>query len=171
MKVTKTHSQPVAPKSASELSTSEQDTILKLVGKEKAAKKPGKGPIVARYMIVPGPIVARYLVIPPWGTIEAHQSVINKVSKDGKISAADATLIAKLFNRDIKEGDKVDRNIRPDVAKFLHAALDEKWMSAKAKDILFGQGGPGYIPEKPVPCYIMPPHRPGNPIYILPPKK
>lgn len=133
-----------------------------------------KPPIVARYMIVPGPIVAKYMIVPPWAGIDAHQAVINKATSNGVVSLAEATTLSKLFNRDIAAADKEGRNIRPDVAKFLKTALADVKMSDKAKNAIFGEGGPGFTPKKPEPCYIMAPRKndkKDQPIYILPPTK
>ncbi|HEY3452570.1 MAG TPA: hypothetical protein VGK67_39870 [Myxococcales bacterium] len=132
----------------------------------------GKPPIAAKYMVVPGPIVAKYMVVPPWANVDAHQAVINKATKNGVVSIAEATTMAKLFNRDIAHADKEGRNIRPDVAKFLKAALSDVKLGEKANEILFGETGPGYVAKKPQPCYIMAPRKndqKDQPIYILPP--
>ncbi|MBI3182351.1 MAG: hypothetical protein HYZ28_09430 [Myxococcales bacterium] len=120
------------------------------------APRPGPGGgIVARY-IAPGPgIVPKYMVVPPWGGIDAHLALINRVTRDGKVTTKEATLIRKLFNRDIMEAAKEGRDIRPQVARYLHRVLDNVKMDKGAQHLIFGKGGPGCTP-KPSPGPIVP---------------
>lgn len=196
MRVGSTGSKPTAGvKDASQLTRSEQDEILRMVAAEKASAKkssksgkPGVTPkygvqppvtpkygvkppeVTPKYAVVPGPVVAKYAVVPPWAGVDAHQAVINKVVKDGYLNAKEATTLAKLFNRDIAEAQKDGRDIRKQVADFLHSVLDKVKMSQKSKDIVFGPGGPGYVDHGPI--YIVAPggNKPG-PIYIMGPGK
>ncbi len=106
----------------------------------------GGSPIVAKYMVVPPHVVAKYMVVPPWAGVDAHQAVINKVTADGKLTKTEATLLRKLFNRDIDEASKDGEDIRGKVKAFLNSALDGVKMDKASKDLLYGPGGPGYTP-------------------------
>jgi len=172
MKVGRVGGGVAAPKDPGELSTAEQDAILKLVANEKkSAKKGDTAPIAAKYVVVRPDIVAKYMVVPPWGGIDAHQSIINKVTKDGKVTKTEALLIRKLFNRDIKEASRDGQDIRADVRAFLTKALKGMKMDKTAKALIFGKGGPAAEPPVvakyvvPAPKYMVP-----GPIYILPMK-
>lgn len=169
------------PKDAEELSASDQRAILGIIANEKKAlgisstkksgtanRATGDGQITPKYM-APGPIVAKYMVVPPWAGIDAHQALINKVERNGIMGVREAQLIRKIFNRDIAEAKKEGRDIRKQVAKYLHKVLDSLKASDKAHNLVFGPGGPGA--GLPGPIYILPPRPPGpGPIYILPPR-
>jgi hypothetical protein len=189
-----------APRDPGALSSSEQDAILKLVNQEKkkpaGGGKPG-GPIVARYLVVRPEIVARYLVVQPWQGIDAHQAVVNKVVKDGKLTKSEAAILRKMFNHDIATEKKHGNDISDKVRMFLGAMLANVKMDAAAKKLIFGKGGPAaeqasgpivakYVIQRPIGIvspnqgggpitakYLV--HRPGDsgfddkPLYILPP--
>ena len=169
------------PRNPEDLSASDQRAILAIIANEKKAlgipstkkagtpsKAAGDGQIRPMY-IAPGPIVAKYMVVPPWAGIDAHQALINKVERNGIMGVREAQLVRKIFNRDIAEADKEGRDIRPQVAKYLHKVLDKLKASDKANNLVFGPGGPGA--GRPQPIYILPPRPPRpEPIYILPPR-
>jgi len=176
-KINRTDAANAPRSSATEgMSRSEQAAILKLIDSQKKGAdqagwgptpkymvrppSPGGGgsPIVAKYMVVPPHVVAKYMVVPPWAGIDAHQAVINKASADGKLSKAEATLLRKLFNRDIDEASKDGQDIRGKVKSFLQSALDGVKMDKASKDLLYGPGGPGFTPV--VAKYMVVPPKP-----------
>ncbi len=168
---------PVGARAPEGLSASDQSAILKLIQAEKKAggdafvrtrpgrggirpeyiaPGPGGGGIVARYIVVPPVIVPMYMVVPPWGGIDAHQAVINKVTADGKMSKREAVIIRRLFNRDIQEAAKDGKDIRSKVGSYLHRVLDSLKADKAARALVFGPGGPGFAkPTGPIAMYIV----------------
>lgn len=155
------------PRNPEEMTATERGSILKLVKDEQKSQgqsksrttKPGtRPPVVARY-IAPGPgIVPKYMVVPPWAGVDAHQAVVNKIMKDGKVDKKEASLVRKLFNRDISEAKKEGRDIRKPVARYLDKVFGKVKMDAGAHALIFGRGGPGWDPEQMIAMYIV--HRP-----------
>jgi hypothetical protein len=160
------------PRDPEEMTATERGNILKLIKDEKKSQGPSKGrptkpgtkpggnPVVARY-IAPGPgIVPKYMVVPPWAGIDAHQAVVNKIMKDGKVDKKEASLVRKLFNRDISEAKKDGHDIRKQVARYLDKVFGKVKMDAGAHALIFGRGGPGWDPNQMIAMYIV--HRPIN---------
>jgi len=95
------------------------------------------------------------MVVPPWAGLNAHQAVINKVIKDGKLVKTEAQLVRKLFNRDIAEAKKDGKDISAKVASYLHKTLDKLSGDKATKDLIFGLGGPGYTRPTPIAKYMV----------------
>jgi hypothetical protein len=175
----------VAPRELSKLLTPEEqkmvgDLIKKELaaaqvqgsGFEKPGTKPEGGTIVAKYLVPSPEIVARYVVPGPWtNNFDAHVSLINKTTKDHKVSISEARVLRKMFNNDIAEAKRNGKDIGTKVADYLDKALKGCTMGKTANTLIFGEGGPAHRKNPPV-YYILPPPGGGRQIYyIIPPPR